>query len=137
MMVISEVDPRLAPATLSAEVRLSIDLAVAQWMRSPRATSVARDGLRRLGVMEAEIERRRRCQSADRSLAGILRTAVTLMIARGQLDQRDLRRLEPQPDTGLLRNIAGATAQAFYNVAIAESVERTPFAAIDLEIGDY
>jgi hypothetical protein len=123
--------------SLSAEARLSIDLAVGQWMRSPRATSLARDSLREFGVAEPEIEARRRCRSDDRALASILRAAVTLMIARGHLDERDLRRLEPFSDAGLLREIAGATAHAFYNVAVAESVERAPGVTIDLEIGDY
>ena len=76
---------------------LSIGLAVAQWMRSPRGTSAARQRLRELGVPEAEIERRRRAQSDDRSLAGMLRLAVTLVIARGRLEK-----LETQLDQMML-----------------------------------
>jgi hypothetical protein len=116
---------------------LSVGLAVAQWLRSPRGTSIARERLRELGVPEDEIERRRRARSEDRALAGILRLAVTLVIARGRLERADLGRVKPAPSEALLREIAAAVALAFYNVAIAESVDRTAYPAIDMSVGDY
>jgi hypothetical protein len=118
-------------------MQLSIDLAVAQWLRGPRATSIARQRLRSLGVSETEIECRRRCRSSDRDLAEILRLAVTLLISHGRLEATDLRRVKPAPSAALLRAVAAAAALAFYNVAIAESVERSAYAAIDMRIGDY
>jgi len=135
MSVTTEFQPR--PSLLGEEYRSSIDLAIAQWMRSPRAASVARERLRELGVTEAEIERRRRCKSDNRNLDGILHIAIKLVITRGQLEKRDLRSLPPVASAPMLREIARATSQAFYNVLIAESVEQTPYVAINMEIGDY
>ncbi len=122
---------------MTVTYELSIDLAVAQWMRSPRGTAAARQRLRELGVPEAEIERRRRAQSDDRELAGLLRLAVTLVIARGRLEQADLRRIKPAPNESQLREIVAAVALAFYNAAIAESIDRTNYPAIDMVVGDY
>ena len=137
MLVTKELALPAGPSPLSEETQLSIDLAIAQWMRGPRATSIARQRLRNLGVSEAEIECRRRCRSNDPVLAGILRLAVTLLIAHGRLEETDLRRVKPAPSAALLRAVVAAVALAFYNVAIAESVERTAYAAIDMRIGDY
>jgi hypothetical protein len=137
MTVTTEILPDADSAALSAETRLSIDVAIAQWLHSSRATSRAYRRLRELGVPPHEIERRRRAQSDDAALAGILRLAVTFMIARGHLERRDLRHMHPKPAAPLLRAIAAATARSFYDVAIAESVDAAPFTAIDMEIGDY
>jgi hypothetical protein len=138
MMVTHEFAPdALSPRTLPDEARSSIAMAVAQWLGSPRATSIARQRLRELGVGEAEIELRRRCKSDDRALAGILRLAVTFVIARGHIEDADLRSVKPAPEAAILREIAAAVAVGFYNVAIAESIDRTPYAAIDMQVGDY
>jgi uncharacterized protein YciW len=136
MMVTPAASSAAAPQ-LGAEARLSIGLAVAQWMRSPRATSSARGRLRELGVADAEIERRRRAQSADRTLEGILRLAVTLVIAHGRLEPSDVRGLKPSPDAGLLREIAATVARTFYDVAIAESIDRSGDPTLDMQLGDY
>jgi hypothetical protein len=117
---------------------MSIDLAVGQWLRSPRATSCARERLRAAGVDEAEIEERRRCRSADPYLASLLRLAVTVIITRGHLEPSDIRRVRPALDEGGLRAVIAATAIAFLGVSLAESVDRaTPYAPIDMEVGDY
>jgi hypothetical protein len=119
-------------------VAVSIELAVGQWLRSARATSAARERLRSAGVSEAEIEERRRCRSADPHLAALLRLAVTVIITRGRLDERDIRRVRPALEDRELRAIVAATAVAFLAVTLAESVDRTtPFVPIDVEIGDY
>jgi hypothetical protein len=137
MTVTSDISAGGVAEALSAETQLSIDVAIAQWLRSPRVTSSAYRRLRELGVPAPEIERRRRAQSADPALAGILRIAVTFVIARGRLERSDLRGIRPAPGAPLLRAIAAAAAHAFYDVAIAESVDPVPFAAIDMQIGDY
>jgi hypothetical protein len=137
MMVTCEFQHSDKANLLSEEQRLSIELAVAQWMRSPRATSNTRERLRKLGVSEQQIEARRRCESDDSTLRGMLRVAVTLAITRGQLENSDLRLIQSERRTETLREIATATARAFANVLIAETVERTPFAAINMEVGDY
>jgi hypothetical protein len=117
---------------------MSIDMAVAQWLRSPRATSQAREHLRAAGVGEAEIEERRRCRSSDPHLAALLRLAVTVIITRGRLEPRDIRRVRPALTDDELRAVIAATAIAFLAVTLAESVDRaTPFVPIDIEVGDY
>jgi hypothetical protein len=116
----------------------SIDLAVAQWMRSPRATSMARERLRALGVSESEIEERRRCRSADPVLAAALRLAVTLLITRGRLEARDRKAFSSHDREPTIAAIAQATALAFLRVSLAnEARPGEPFPPIDLEIGDY
>jgi uncharacterized protein YciW len=137
MMVTSDYQQSDAVALLSEEQRLSIELAVAQWMRSPRATSNARARLRNLGVSEEQIEARRRCQSSDSVLRGILRVALALTITRGHLENSDLRHLQAANRAAMLKEITAATAQAFSITLIAEAVERTPYATIDMEVGDY
>ena len=123
---------------LGAETRASIDLAVAQWMRSARATSLFRERLRALGIADAEIEERRRCRSASPQLAAILRLAVTLMITRGCLDARDRALLPTRGREATIAAIARATSLAFLEVSLANEVPRdAPFPAIDLDIGDY
>jgi hypothetical protein len=120
------------------ETAASIDLAVAQWMRSPRATSVGRARLRAFGVTETEIEERRRCRSADRQLAAVLRLAVTLMITRGRLEARDRALLPSTNREGAIAAIAQATSLAFLRVLLAnEAALNEPYAAIDLDVGDY
>lgn len=125
-------------AGLDSVVAASIELAVAQWLRSARATSGARERLRSAGVDDAEIEQRRRCRSADPHLAALLRLAVTVIITRGRLEPRDVGRVRPALTDERLRAVVAATAIAFLAVTLAESVDRTtPFAPIDMEIGDY
>ena len=116
----------------------SIDLAVAQWMRSPRAAALARERLRAAGIAEAEIEERRRCRSADPELAAELRIAVTLLIARGKLEPRD-RALVPSTERDArIAAIAHATSLAFLRVSLANEADPSdPYPAIDLDIGDY
>ncbi len=126
------------PDVLTESDRRSIHLAVAQWLRSARATSRARESLAALGIDRGEIERRRRAQSADPATAELLRLGVTLVMARGRLAESDLRGGIAHPTDQRLRAIATAAAEAFSLVAIAESVDRTAaFAPIDMEIGDY
>jgi hypothetical protein len=116
----------------------SIDLAVAQWMRSPRATSLARERLRAMGVSETEIEERRRCRSADQRLAAILRLAVTFVIARGRLEVRDRALLPATDRDATIAAIAQATSLAFLRVSLANEVAANePYPAIDVNIGDY
>jgi hypothetical protein len=116
----------------------SIDLAVAQWVRSPRATSLARERLRMLGVAEAEIEERRRCRSADRHLEAVLRLAVTFIITRGRLETRDRALLPPVERDAMIGAIAQATSIAFLRVSLVNEVASIkPYPAIDLDIGDY
>jgi hypothetical protein len=116
----------------------SIDLAVAQWMRSSRATALARVRLRTLGVAESEIEERRRCRSADAHLAAVLRVAVTLIITRGRLEPRDRALLPAMRRDATIAAIAQATSIAFLRVSLAnEAACAQPLPEIDLEIGDY
>ncbi len=126
------------PLPLDDETCASIELAVAQWMRSPRAASLARERVRALGVTEREIEERRCCRSADRRVAAVLRIAVTLMFTRGRLEARD-RALLPENDREeLIAGIARATSLAFLRVLLANEVDSSePYPAIDLDVGDY
>ncbi len=124
-------------AALDDDAVLSIQLAVAQWLRSPRATSAARERLRARGVSEDEIQRRRRCESTDARLGAILRLAVTLLIARGRLNDRETRLLGPAKDERTLRAISAAVAQTYYDVSVAESIERPPYVPIEMNVGDY
>ena len=137
MMVTQDSKRPADGAHLTADARLSINLAVAQWLRSPRATSNARRRLRDAGVAEDEIERRRRTQSDDPSLAGVLKLAVTMVIARGHLSERDRRFIGRGPNDPLVREIAESVAASFYDVTVAESLDRSPFETIDMQIGDY
>ena len=137
MSVTTDATASARPALLDREQRASIDLAIAQWVGSARATSMARQRLLALGVAPDEVESRRRAASADPILAGILRFAVTTVIARGRIGA-DLRRLKPVPSDALVREVLTATAQAFLNVTLAESIDATgPQPAIDMNIGDY
>jgi hypothetical protein len=127
-----------APPLLDDGTAASIDLAVAQWMRSPRATSLARERLRALGVSESEIEERRRCRSADPDLAAVLRLAVTLVIARGKLEPHDRARIRSGNREALIASIARATSLSFLRVSLANEVHPSePYPAIELDIGDY
>jgi uncharacterized protein YciW len=123
---------------LDDEACASIDLAVAQWMRSPRATSLGRERLRALGVSAMEIEERRRCRSSNPRLAAILRLAVTLIITRGRLEVRDRALLPESGREELIAAIARATSLAFLGVLLANEVDSNePYPAVDLDIGDY
>jgi hypothetical protein len=118
--------------------KASIDLAVAQWLRSPRATSLARERLRTLGVSEGEIEERRRCRSVDPHLAAVLRLAVTLVITRGRLEARDRALLPAAGRDAAIAAIAYATSLALLRVwRPNEAASAEPFIAIDLDVGDY
>ncbi len=129
--------PAEAPL-LDGTTAASIDLAVAQWMRSPRAASLARERLRAAGVPEMEIEERRRCRSVDPGLASVLRLAVTLVIARGKLEARDRALLPAKNRDALIAAIAKATSLAFLRVSLAnENARSEPYPAIDLDLGDY
>jgi len=134
-------DARWLPAqaaTLDETTTASIELAVAQWMRSPRGTSLARERLRALGMPEHEIEERRRCRSADPGVAAALRLAVTLIITRGRLEARDRALLPASDRDAAIAAIALATSFAFLRVALAnEAAPREPYPPIDLDIGDY
>lgn len=126
------------PEPLDDETCASIELAVAQWMRSPRATSLGRERLRALGVTDMEIEERRRCRSSNRRLAAILRLAVTLMITRGRLEVRDRALLPASNREELIAGIAKATSLAFLSVLLANEVNSNePYPAVDLDVGDY
>jgi hypothetical protein len=135
-------DKATAPA---AETRLlddrtvaSIELAVAQWLRSPRATSLARERLRAAGVSEEEIEQRRRCRSSDPALATLLRLAVTLVITRGGLEARDRAPIASYERDALIGAVTAATSLARLRVSKANEVRPDePYPAIDLDIGDY
>jgi hypothetical protein len=138
MTVTSDETTEPAQLALDEITVASIDLAVAQWMRSPRATSLARERLRTLGVAEDEIEERRRCRSGDRRLRAVLRLAVTIVITRGRLEERDRALLAPAERNAMLGAVAHATALAFLRVTLANEVtsaERYP--AIDVDIEDY
>jgi hypothetical protein len=123
---------------LDGETCASIDLAVAQWLRSPRATSLGRQRLRAFGVSEMEIEERRRCRSSNRRLAAILRVAVTLVITRGRLEVRDRALLPASDREELIAGIAQATSLAFLSVLLANEVDSNePYPEVDLDVGDY
>jgi hypothetical protein len=138
MTVTQSVTADHARLAIDESTTASIDLAVAQWMRSPRATSLARERVRTLGVDEAEIEERRRCRSVDRHMAAVLRLAVTLVITRGRLEERDRALLPWAERDATIAAIAHATSLALLRVARANEVASAePFPAIDLDIGDY
>jgi alkylhydroperoxidase family enzyme len=127
--------PARAASSLDPLTRDSIQLAVAQWLGSARATSAARESLRAAGIAPDEIERRRRAQSSDRRLAATLRLAVTLVIARGRLSRRDRAALDPDQPT--LRAIVIAVSDAFARTLLAETVDATPYPAIEMRLEDY
>jgi hypothetical protein len=114
----------------------SIDLAIAQWMRSPRATSEARERLRALGVADEEIEERRRCRSSQPQLAAVLRLAVVLVIARGRLEPTDRAHLPADGREALIDAVARAVSLAVLRVSLATAAVRS-YAPIDIEVGDY
>jgi alkylhydroperoxidase family enzyme len=128
-----------APVRLLDEPsRAAIEIAVAQWVGSERCTSAARERLRELRVDAFEIERNRRADSRNPELRGLLRFAVTTLIARGRVVESDLRRLRPRPSDALLAEVASITARAFLRITLVESLglERhvPPLA---MAIGDY
>ena len=119
--------------------RLAIELAAAQWARSPVAVSAAYDRMSQIGIGKPEIEANRRATSADGKLAPLLRYAVTLLITKGHLSPEDraLIRREGITDV-LLAEVAAVTARAFLRISLLESLGtelRVP--RIDVEIGDY
>jgi hypothetical protein len=140
MTVTSSLREAARPDTeeLSADERASIDLAVAQWLRSTGATSRARERLRWFGVSEREIEARRRCTSADRRLQRMLRLAVTAVIARGHLEPRDVAVLGCDDGGRLARAIVAAASRASADVVVARragcEVAQPPIA---MDVGDY
>jgi uncharacterized protein YciW len=128
----------LPQARLSDTVRLSIDLAVAQWLRNPHATYAARAELRAAGISEAEIEERRRARSADPELARILHFAVVAIITHGRPEERDIRRLGATADPALVRAILDAASSSRRRVALAAVLARgTAPPPIDMNVGDY
>jgi hypothetical protein len=131
--------PALPAGELAAEEeRWSLRLAVAQWLRSRRATFEAQHHLLELGISPDEVMRRRKAQSTDPQLAGLLRLAVTLIITRGRLEAADLRRLPSSLGAAALPAVIEATADAYASVLRAESNAGSgPPADFSLDIGDY
>ncbi len=128
----------IPPARLSDDVRCSIDLAVAQWLRNPHATYAARAELRLAGIPEPEIERRRRARSAEPALARILHFAVVAIITQGRPEDRDVRRLGVDTDPARIRAILDAAASSRRRVALASVLARgTTPPPIDMNVGDY
>ncbi|BDE04984.1 hypothetical protein WPS_02600 [Vulcanimicrobium alpinum] len=123
---------------LTDEQRWSIDLSVAQYLRSARAVVEAQERLAQLGVSSDELLRRRRAESADRGIARLLRLAVTLIITRGRLDRADRRRLPPGASEATIHAVVAATAEAYARVLVAESAAPAGSRpAIDMNVGDY
>jgi alkylhydroperoxidase family enzyme len=131
--------PTEAPLRLLDEaVRAAIEIAVAQWVRSERCTSAARERLRELGVDAFEIERNRRADSRDPGLRALLRFAVTTLIARGRVAPNDLQRMRPRPSDALLAEVASITARAFLRVTLVESLDlHLDVPPVAMAIGDY
>ena len=127
-----------ALGSLTPEQHWSVCLAVAQWLQSARAVVSARERLVALGASDNEIERRRRADSNDAELAALLRLAVTIVITRGRLAERDRRRLMQPSSDAVLRALIEATADAYARVLHAESTgHASPAPRIDMNIGDY
>ncbi len=122
---------------LPPEQIASIRLAVAQWMRSARAVTAARDALRLLHVPVDEIFRRRRAESADAYLATLLRLAVTLVITRGTLEESDRRRYTPLLDDDVVRSVVQHVADARRYVSLIERDAADAAPSVDLDVGDY
>ena len=128
---------RPAPS-LDVDVRHSIDLVVAQWLRDPHTTFAARAMLRATGISEAEIAERRRARSKDPELARVLRFAVTAIITAGRPEERDIRRLGALGHPALVTAILEAAASSHRRVTLASVLSRgaTP-PIIDMNVGDY
>ncbi len=122
---------------LTPEQIASIRLAVAQWMRSARTVTAARDALRLLHVPVDEIFRRRRAESADAYLATVLRLAVTLVITRGALEESDRRRYAPLLGDDVVRSVVQHVADARRYVSHIERNAAEPAPSVDLDVGDY
>lgn len=123
---------------LSDELRWSIDLAVAQYLRSARGVVAAQERLAHLGVSSDERFRRRRAESTDPQIARLLRLAVTLVITRGRLAEVDRRRLPPDVSEATIAAVVAATAEAYARVLVLESgAPATAPPAIDMNVGDY
>jgi len=118
--------------------RRSIELAVAQHMRSRRGVDTARKALLELGVSEDEIVRRRRAESTDRDLARALRLAVTIVITRGRLTDAERRNISRWFSEDAWSEIVETTTDAYATVVRAETLPApAPEPTVDLDIGDY
>jgi len=118
--------------------RAAIELAVAQWVGSERCASAAREELRALGEFDGDIERYRRADAADPALRTLLRFSIMILIARGRVDPRTVRRLRPRLSDALLAEVAEIVARAYLRVTLVESLDldlHTPRLA--MAIGDY
>ena len=118
--------------------RAAIEIAVAQWVGSERCASAAKEQLRALGECDGDIERYRRADAADPALRALLRFSITILIARGRVDPRDVRRLRPRPSDAVLAEAAAVVARAYLRVTLVESLDidlHTP--PLAMAIGDY
>lgn len=124
---------------ISEVQRLSIDLAVAQYLRSANGVRLAQQRLARFHLDDAELLRRRRADASDAATADILKFAVTVAIARGRMTARDRRILGADADReDVVREIVLATGAAYTSALLAESNAADPTAAgFDMDVGDY
>jgi hypothetical protein len=133
-----DVLPKAPAAPISEEWRLSIRLAVAQWLRSARAVRDAQDSLFASGLSTDEALRRRRAQSTDPGLSDVLRLAVTIVITSGRLETADRRRLRGPHRDALIAAIVAATADAYAFVLRAETrSDQERLTDFNLDVGDY
>ncbi len=119
-------------------LRYSIDLAIAQHLRSKHGIANARRALLALGISDDEIFRRRRAESSDPILANVLRLVVTLIITRGRLSDRERLSVSRTFDETTWRAIVTIATDAYGAIVRAESLlGKSPRSDIDLEVGDY
>lgn len=139
VMTVTSAFGGVAGSRLSAELRASIDLAVAQYLRSAVGVDDARRRLSCFELDEAEVLRRRRADASDPAVARVLKFAVTAVMTRGRLTATDSRRLLRGADDGdLARAVVRAAGSAYTNVLLLESAPDKPATTdLDLDVGDY
>ena len=137
-MTVTALKAHDAVQLLRPHERAAIEIAVAQWVGSERCASAAREELRGLGEFDGDIERYRRADAADPALRALLRFAIVTLIARGRVDESDLRRLRPRPSDAMLAEVAAVVARAFLRVTLVESLDLDLHAPpLAMAIGDY
>lgn len=135
MVTHEELSPQLRLDELQ---RRSIEVAVAQHLRSRRGVAAAQKALLELGLSGDEIVRRRRAESGDPALAHLLRWAVTIVITRGRLTEMERRQIARSYSEQTWNALVEATMDAYAKVIRVETRSApAPESTLDLEVGDY
>ena len=125
-------------SAFSHSARLALELCLAQWLGSPQCTAMAyAQGLAR-GIPAQELERNRRARSDDADLQRMLRYAITIVIARGRVTEREracIADVVPEAAAPELASLIICLTYRCYLYGLLTLGSDAP--VIDMSVGDY